>query len=278
MTMALDTRVQVLLPLGLIIRLSVDDIDFNGTLPYDDKTWRWDFGLRPFGCLQALRQLLVSSSFCGIEAVAIWADLSTGTAAEINLCRWHSKNFKVSFQPLSHDEQLVAGVACAFMPEFVSFTITRVILGSCTSGTFMTVFVMTNEMVGEPWRVTGGLGFQYAFTVGYCLVGVFAIFVRDWFWLQLAVTAPGLLMLPYWWCTSESVRWLLANDKDNEASDLIRKAAKVNKVIVPDYVFKQKAVRNEEEVATANHVHAKMIDLFRNWTTCKITLNLFFIW
>lgn len=129
-----------------------------------------------------------------------------------------------------------------------------------------------------------GIITDYAFGLGYMSLAGIAYMIRDWRKLQLAISAPGFLLIFYiWWeiqCTSElplffntfllqehicrlcdpptstpspifapclltlspvrvvpqSARWLLANDRREEAIALLRKAALVNGRVLPPTV------------------------------------------
>nr|XP_053644875.1 organic cation transporter protein-like [Cherax quadricarinatus] len=65
------------------------------------------------------------------------------------------------------------------------------------------------------------------------MTGVLAIFIRDWRWLQVAITAPAFLLLSYTWFLPESVRWLVAEGRNDEANNIIHRVARVNNVDLP---------------------------------------------
>lgn len=119
-----------------------------------------------------------------------------------------------------------------------------------------------------------GIITDYAFGLGYMLLAGVAYLIRDWRKLQLAISAPGFLLIFYiWWevqpenwiyacscytmnalCVAlssssplisavssirvlpQSARWLLANDRREEAIALLRKAALVNGRVLPPAV------------------------------------------
>lgn len=90
------------------------------------------------------------------------------------------------------------------------------------------------ELVGKSKRVIAAMGLQYFFTFGWVLTGVLAYYIREWRYLQLALSLPGIVFLSYYWFLPESVRWLLTQNKKAEALTILRKAALVNKVQIPD--------------------------------------------
>lgn len=44
---------------------------------------------------------------------------------------------------------------------------------------------------------------EVPFALGEAMTGVLAIFIREWRWLQVAVTAPAFLLLSYMWCVEK---------------------------------------------------------------------------
>ncbi len=55
------------------------------------------------------------------------------------------------------------------------------------------------ELVGPSRRMLGGMIIQLAYSVGISLLAVVAYFVRDWRTLQLVTSAPGFIILLYYW-------------------------------------------------------------------------------
>ncbi|KAK2185005.1 hypothetical protein NP493_247g00003 [Ridgeia piscesae] len=70
-------------------------------------------------------------------------------------------------------------------------------------------------------------------TFGMLSLLIFAYFFRNWRHLQLAISVAGLPMVVYAWFCPESLRWLLANDRKEEAEAIIKRAAKFNNVPLP---------------------------------------------
>lgn len=54
-------------------------------------------------------------------------------------------------------------------------------------------------MVGPQKRLVAGVGCQLFFTSGYILTAAFAWFIRDWRYLQIAITIPSIAFLLYYW-------------------------------------------------------------------------------
>ena len=61
------------------------------------------------------------------------------------------------------------------------------------------------------------------------LVGLFAIFIRDYVTLQWVISLVCYIQLPLWFILPESPRWLLSKGRVEEAKKIMKNAAKWNK-------------------------------------------------
>ena len=65
-------------------------------------------------------------------------------------------------------------------------------------------------------------------------VGLAWLVRSDWRLLQVLYSAPALLFTFYWWLAPESVRWLVARGRAEEARALIARAARRNNRVVKE--------------------------------------------
>uniref|UniRef100_A0A673HNB2 Solute carrier family 22 member 13-like n=1 Tax=Sinocyclocheilus rhinocerous TaxID=307959 RepID=A0A673HNB2_9TELE len=130
--------------------------------------------------------------------------------------------------------QTVFGVAAAFAPNFPVYVTLRFIIGMTVSGVIINAFVL--EWTCTQRRMLAGIFTDYFFGFGYTLLAGVAYLIRDWRKLQLAISAPGFLFIFYIWVLPHSARWLLVNNRNEEAIDLLRKAASVNGRTLPPTV------------------------------------------
>ncbi|KAF7996813.1 hypothetical protein HCN44_002459 [Aphidius gifuensis] len=145
--------------------------------------------------------------------------------------------------------QLVAGMAIAFSPNYITYVILRLIVGISVGGVYTIAFVISLEMVGPSKRRITGICCQLFWTTGYVLVGVLAYFFRNWRNLQLAMTVPSIFSLIYWWLMPESTRWLLTKGKIEKAKEILQAAAKENKKIISSDTLDQLLAKNQVETA-----------------------------
>lgn len=69
----------------------------------------------------------------------------------------------------------------------------------CTGWYYSEIFVLGMEMVGPCKRIWAGIILDYFFAAGFVMLAVAAYFIRDWMYLQIAVSSPFVLFLSYWW-------------------------------------------------------------------------------
>eukprot|EP00063_Salmo_salar_P024892 XP_013999727.1 PREDICTED: solute carrier family 22 member 6-A-like isoform X2 [Salmo salar] len=124
--------------------------------------------------------------------------------------------------------QSTFGVGAAFAPNFYIYVFLRFVVGTTISAVIMNAFVLGTEWTGSKHRMLAGIITDYFFGFGYITLAGLAYLIRDWRKLQLAISAPGFLFIFYIWVLPKSARWLLANQRNEEAMDLIRKAALMN--------------------------------------------------
>ncbi|XP_056153943.1 solute carrier family 22 member 13 [Lampris incognitus] len=169
--------------------------------------------------------------------------------------------------------QTVFGVAVAFAPNFAVYVILRFVVGTTISGVIINAFVLGTEWTCTQRRMLAGIITDYAFGLGYMLLAGVAYLVRDWRKLQLAISAPGFLLVFYIWVLPQSARWLLANDRREEAIVLLRKAAVVNGRVLPPTVQVDRC-----EIAGGGKQTHSAVDLVRTPQMRKRALILFYIW
>ncbi|KAL3983595.1 solute carrier family 22 member 6-B [Oreochromis niloticus] len=169
--------------------------------------------------------------------------------------------------------QTVFGVAVAFAPNFPVYVILRFVVGTTISGVIINAFVLGTEWTCTKRRMLAGIITDYAYGLGYMLLAGVAYLIRDWRKLQLAISAPGFLLSFYIWVLPHSARWLLANNRREEAIALLRKAALVNGRVLPPTVQVEKCEISVE----AKRSHSA-VDLVRTPQMRKRSLILFYVW
>lgn len=83
-----------------------------------------------------------------------------------------------------------------------------------------------------------GMAIEFGWALGYIILPGVAYVLRDFRWLQLAITIPECVLLLWWRVLPESPRWQLTHGKYSEAEMAIRKAAKINRKSTEDINIK----------------------------------------
>lgn len=147
-------------------------------------------------------------------------------------------------------------------------------MGATTSGIILVSYCLALEIVNKESRTYAGIFVMMFFSAGYIILAPLAYYVKDWRWLQVTITLPGVLFLGYWWIIPESARWLLAHNRKDEAVKTINKVAKENNLVVPreildklecDVVEKGKGKPSLFALFKTPYLRFKSILIFFNW-------------
>ena len=166
---------------------------------------------------------------------------------------------------ISNTLMALGGLLAAVAPEYFTFVAARIITGFAIAGVEAACFVMGMEMVGPSKRTLAGIVCWFFETTGLLSAVALAFIVRDnWRLLQTLYSAPALLFLAYWWVAPESVRWLVARGRNNEARALIHRAAKRNGVTIDDELITdmEQTINKELEEESSSKTYTA-VDLFR---------------
>ncbi|XP_066294742.1 organic cation transporter protein-like [Branchiostoma lanceolatum] len=171
---------------------------------------------------------------------------------------------------------LALSTGASFTSDYVSFVVLRALDGAAANGLYFTAFVLAIEVVGPSKRNAVGMAVTLSFGVGFFVLCLLAYFLRTWRNLQLV---QGLIMTPllcYWWVLPESPRWLISNKRVKSARDVLRRAARVNDVTIPDDVCTSLLTKSAESKEEKKRF--SMIDLVQTPRMRKITLTVCFVW
>ncbi|XP_060594048.1 organic cation transporter protein-like isoform X2 [Ruditapes philippinarum] len=166
----------------------------------------------------------------------------------------------------------LAAMGIAWTPSYVVYVFLTFCVGFFAVGNFMPSFVMGMEFVGPSKRRFAGLVGGYYWMVGNLILAGLGYGIRDWSTLQIVCAAPGIFFQLFWIIFPESPRWLYTQGRLEECKAIIRKAAKWDKVSLPDKFFNKVF----QEVPEPNQ--GKLWHLFTNRTLCIRTLIIFFNW
>uniref|UniRef100_A0A8C6VQK2 Uncharacterized protein n=1 Tax=Naja naja TaxID=35670 RepID=A0A8C6VQK2_NAJNA len=117
-------------------------------------------------------------------------------------------------------QMAVTGTCAAFSPNYASYCFFRFLTGMVPSNSTLLLSSYRTITIA----LTG-----LSYTAGQILLAGLAYSIRDWRWLQLAVSVPYLAFLLYSWWYAESARWLIQSGQASKAVGVLQRVARINK-------------------------------------------------
>ncbi|XP_041460899.1 organic cation transporter protein-like [Lytechinus variegatus] len=169
-----------------------------------------------------------------------------------------------------------SGVIMAFSVNIWMFLIFRTLTGAFIFGVSTVSYVFANEFVGPSKRnVSGGFAWVY-FSCGYMCLALLAYFIRKWRHLQLVISIAPLSLFAFYMFLPESVRWLLSQDRTDEAAEIISKISHVNRVSDP--LAGRSDLNSSDRKSKPEEIEQKFTDLLRLPLLRKYFFNVMFNW
>ncbi|XP_056140270.1 organic cation/carnitine transporter 2 [Lampris incognitus] len=163
-----------------------------------------------------------------------------------------------------------------FSPSWTVFCAMFFVVGMGQISNYVSAFVLGTEIFSPPVRtIFSTAGVCLFFGLGYMLLPLTAFFLRDWRMLLLALTLPGLIFVPLWWFIPESPRWLLSQGRVQEAEDILREAARKNKVEVPQVIFSPSQLKELKPTKREQH---NICDLLHSRNIRWVSVTLWLVW
>ncbi|VDI31068.1 MFS transporter, OCT family, solute carrier family 22 (organic cation transporter), member 4/5 [Mytilus galloprovincialis] len=153
--------------------------------------------------------------------------------------------------------------------SYITFVILEFIIGAANHGAFMICCVLGLEMVGPSKRNWAGIVIHMFFAVGLVYLAGMGYFLRNWQHVGLAIAAPCVLFLCYWWIIPESPRWLLSMGRHEEAVTILKKVALTNKANIPEKLLQ---IQDEPDP------HGNLWHLFSSKVLFVRTMIIFLNW
>ncbi|XP_034257628.1 solute carrier family 22 member 13-like [Pantherophis guttatus] len=163
------------------------------------------------------------------------------------------------------------GTAVSVASHFYVYIALRFIVGTALAGISIGVATLSSEWVGPSYRPQALIIIHCANALGQMALAGMAYFVRDWRLFQIISSGPAFLIFFYAWVLPSSARWLITKKRINEAKNIIRKAALINKRTVSEDVLNRLV---PEKTASRRC----LLDLFRQSHLRNMTLILALMW
>ncbi|XP_013191047.2 organic cation transporter protein [Amyelois transitella] len=124
--------------------------------------------------------------------------------------------------------QMICGLMIPFSPDFWTFTVLRFVIGTSTAGLMVVSFVIVLEIVGPKKReLMTGL-YQIPISFGEMVMPLYAYYLRDWDQFSLGIGITQCIFVIYLFVIPETPKWLISVGRLEEASEVMKRAAKIN--------------------------------------------------
>ncbi|XP_031564540.1 organic cation transporter protein-like [Actinia tenebrosa] len=162
---------------------------------------------------------------------------------------------------------VVVGVASSFADCLSLLGLLRFFVGFFLASFMLSAYIYAIELLGPNRRAMGGQINHVFWSPGYCVTALWAYFIRDWRYLVLGTTLPPILFFLAWKVFPESVRWLIAHNRLDDAQKTLMKCGgkdgkPLNKEDVRNIVEEIRRDQVEREQKTEAKKYS-VLDLFR---------------
>ncbi|KAG8193142.1 hypothetical protein JTE90_006974 [Oedothorax gibbosus] len=160
--------------------------------------------------------------------------------------------------------------------SYTMFVILRFFQAFGRTGLTTVGIVLVMELMGPEHRTQSGIAIQLGWSVGFVSLAGVAYWVRNWFWLQVAMSVPIVPLVLAYRIIPESPRWLLMQGKRKKLERLLAEACKVNKrelkIPVKDLDFMKTQGKEEGSKNTKTLYHLMTMPKMRNRSFIMIYL------
>ncbi|KAM5137575.1 solute carrier family 22 member 22-like [Callospermophilus lateralis] len=122
----------------------------------------------------------------------------------------------------------ILSTCCAFAPVFTIYCILRFMSSVCLSAVLNNTCVFLFEGNSSKWQLVATMLFALSASIGQASFAGVAYLFRDWHMLQLVIALPYLILSLFSCGISESVRWLMATGKTEQALKELQRIARIN--------------------------------------------------
>lgn len=131
---------------------------------------------------------------------------------------------------------------------------------------------------GTKWRTTLGVLYQIPFNMGHLSLAGMSYLLRDWRYLQIAISLPSVILVTYYWFLPESPRWLLTVGRTEDSIAVMERAAKHNRLPTAQIRDSVKKYIELNTNANSEYRAGNMLDLVRTPNIRMRTFAICFNW
>ncbi|XP_073246371.1 organic cation transporter protein-like [Porites lutea] len=171
-------------------------------------------------------------------------------------------------------------VGASFSHNIILFAILRFATAASLTGFFVVQYVYILELVGPSFRTMSGKGSGFFWAIGSGASALLAYNIRYWRTLLLVASFPPLLFVVFYTALPESARWLVVQNRLDEAHRILMKFAEKNSAPVTSDFLRNALERCRQGVAesrTGKTSHSPL-DLLRTSRMRRRSVILCFCW
>lgn len=131
---------------------------------------------------------------------------------------------------------ILGSILCGFAPNVYVLIISRIFVGLAVGIVNFVIPLYLSEISPKAVRGTLVSLYQWAITAGilfsYFINAAFAQAVFNWRWMLLAGVLPGLVLLIGMCFMSDTPRWLVSKNKDEDAKKVLKKLSRMS-ILIP---------------------------------------------
>lgn len=175
--------------------------------------------------------------------------------------------------------QAVLGVALAFSPHYAMFVVLKFFQGMMLQGLQTSNNTMVMELFQTRYRTRAGMGVAMLATSCSMVIGLISYLLPYWRHMQLAISIPTVITIAFLWLLPESLRWLLTNQKRDEALVVAQKFTKFNRIPLPEDTAKNMDVISGQIAKNSSQsFQGNVISLLKIPKVRRTSIILFYAW
>ncbi|KAF8774494.1 Solute carrier family 22 member 5 like protein [Argiope bruennichi] len=127
----------------------------------------------------------------------------------------------------------VLGLSLHFFSLFTIFAVGYSLQGVLVTAIQCISFTLLLETVQYHHHLKATICLCFVTPIGIIILSIISWLIKNWRYIQLAISAPGIVCLGYFWLIPRSLPWLLAEGYTNEAEKQLVHFARFNRAMLP---------------------------------------------
>ncbi|XP_014093801.3 organic cation transporter protein [Bactrocera oleae] len=144
----------------------------------------------------------------------------------------------------------IFGIIRSFTTSYVPFLVFEFLDNVANSSLYSICFIIGIELVGPSKRVFACSIITIFYAIGEMFLAVVSMYFPNWRIMLRIFYIPALAVISYYWVLPESVRWLLSQERESEATDILKRAAHINKRRLSDATLDKLILANREKLSS----------------------------